>query len=1017
MIFCGSAWGQSYFQQRVDHQIEVRLDDKTHTLHAFETIEYFNNSPQTLTEIYMHLWPNAYATTFSELGRQKIEDGDVDLHFSTQQQRGGIDSLHFIIDGTPVPFTDYEGHKDIAYIQLPSPLPPGEKITITTPFRVKIPDAAFSRLGHVEESYMITQWFPKPAVYDADGWHPMPYLSQGEFYSEFGSYDVRITLPKNYVVGATGDLQTSSERAFLEERNHQTRAAINKKSLVRYNKAGFPDTRFPKSDTGFKTLHYVQQNIHDFAWFADKRFHVLKSEVTLPHAKRKVTTWAMFTNNEADLWTQAPSYLDSAIYYYSLWNGDYPYNQVTAVDGTIAAGGGMEYPNVTVIGNSINAHTLETVIVHEVGHNWFYGILGSNERDHPWMDEGLNSLNENRYMETRYPKATIGASVGLPKPLQNRFGLGEYPSRTLNDFSYLLNARRNLDQPIELKSRAYTPTNYGAIVYSKTSIVFDYLKAYLGNAVFDSCMHAYYDRWQFKHPGPNDLRNVFEECLNEELQWFFDDLIGTTKKIDYTILKTKWNEDTLNVSLRNKGDVASPVQVAVMKDEKILATTWTKGFKAEKTIQFTNIDPKAYTHLRIDPNLRIPEIDRTNNTYRNSGLLKRSLPTKFRFIGGLESNQYNYINWLPLIGWNTYNGFMLGASFYNHTFPERKLEYTLNPLFSFKTGTPTGMGDIHRNFYPKNAFRKITWGVRYQTFHFRAEKESKGRFQATSPYLELELKKKQLRSNWKHHFRLDYHYIDNYAKGADPLFSNPEKRPLRVWEQIHAGRLQYTFSNRQVLKPFRLVLHLESGVWNDHFLSNNFRPYSKASLTANWRINYNINLDGVDLRFFVGKFFRNETLSSKFNWNLSGQNGRTDYLYEHIFLGRLQNHPDFLSQQMTETQGAFKARTRLGASNDWLIAGNIKIDFPIHFLKAYADAGAYPIFNVSTQQSEISFLSNIGLNISIGKGVADLYIPLFLSEDILSEHDFQGIDFWQRIRFTLNLSELNPFKMIQSIRL
>jgi len=206
----------------------------------------------------------------------------------------------------------------------------------------------------------------------------MPYLNQGEFYSEFGSFDVSITLPKNYVVGATGDLVDGEEElAFLNELDVQTRASTETVS-----------NDFPASSEEMKTLRYKQNKVHDFAWFADKRWKVLKDEVTLPNSGKVVTTWSMFTPENDSLWRASPEYLKDAIHYYSLWNGDYPYNQVTAVDGTISAGGGMEYPNVTVIGSNGNALELETVIVHEVGHNWFYGIWDRmNARMLGWMKE------------------------------------------------------------------------------------------------------------------------------------------------------------------------------------------------------------------------------------------------------------------------------------------------------------------------------------------------------------------------------------------------------------------------------------------------------------------------------------------------------------------------------------------------------------------------------------------------------------------------------------------------------
>ena len=229
----------------------------------------------------------------------------------------------------------------------------------------------------------------------------------GEFYSEFGKYDVSITLPENYVIMATGDLQTESEVSFLNNKAKQTKVQFEKGGIPIVDSLEIADMTFPKSSEKFKTVRFTQSKVHDFAWFADKRYHVLKGEVLLGESNKKVTTWALFTNKEAHLWEKSIEYLNDATLYFSKWVGEYPYSHVTAVDGTISAGGGMEYPNITVIGTSDNDYSLETVIVHEVGHNWFYGILGSNERDNAWMDEGLNTYIEIRYMEEKYGDKNI----------------------------------------------------------------------------------------------------------------------------------------------------------------------------------------------------------------------------------------------------------------------------------------------------------------------------------------------------------------------------------------------------------------------------------------------------------------------------------------------------------------------------------------------------------------------------------------------------------------------------------
>ena len=214
-LCCGAQSG-AYFQQAVDYDIRVSLDDSTHELHADLTLTYTNNAPVALDSIVFHLWPRAYSSDNTAFARQQLRNGSSRFHFAGEDARGTLDGLDFRIDGRPTPFR-YTDQADIGVLSLPAPLASGATVTVTTPFRVKIPET-FSRLGHEGQSYQITQWYPKPAVYDRDGWHALPYLDRGEFYSEFGTFRVAITLPENYVVAATGEIQEAEERRWLLER-------------------------------------------------------------------------------------------------------------------------------------------------------------------------------------------------------------------------------------------------------------------------------------------------------------------------------------------------------------------------------------------------------------------------------------------------------------------------------------------------------------------------------------------------------------------------------------------------------------------------------------------------------------------------------------------------------------------------------------------------------------------------------------------------------------------------------
>ncbi|HET9276785.1 MAG TPA: hypothetical protein VFN95_01325, partial [Flavitalea sp.] len=196
----------SYWQQETNYTIDVSLNDSSHSLDGFLKLEYINHSPDTISFIWFHLWPNAFKNDRTAFSEQLLQNGRTDFYFSDKEQRGYINRLDFRTNNFTLKTEDHPSYIDVVKVHLLDPLRPGEKIEITTPFHVKIPKN-FSRGGHTGRSYQITQWYPKPAMYDRKGWHPMPYLDQGEFYSEFGSFDVRITVPKSYVVASTGELQ------------------------------------------------------------------------------------------------------------------------------------------------------------------------------------------------------------------------------------------------------------------------------------------------------------------------------------------------------------------------------------------------------------------------------------------------------------------------------------------------------------------------------------------------------------------------------------------------------------------------------------------------------------------------------------------------------------------------------------------------------------------------------------------------------------------------------------------
>ena len=490
-----------HWQQKVNYTIDVSLDDKDHTLDGFERIEYFNNSPDTLRFIWFHVWPNAYKNDKTAYTDQSLENGNTEFYFSELEQRGYINRLEFKVNNVTAVVQDHPQHIDIIRLVLPSPLAPGEKIDITTPFHVKLP-YNFNRGGHDGQNYYIAHWYPKPAVYDKNGWHPMAMLEQGEFYSEFGNYDVRITLPENYAVAATGELQNESEKNWLKNRSgFEWKPAVEK---IKINGVVKNVTqKFPTSSSKTKTIAYVQNNIHDFAWFADKRFVVLSDTILLPGGK-EVECYSFHLPGQQH-WQNSIRHIKAAIKEKSKLVGEYPYKTVTVVASPETGTGGTEYPTITVL-NASNESQLAYIIHHEVGHNWFYGILGSNERDFPWMDEGINSYYDSRFLST-------SPDAGL---LQ----LGKYENITIEHIEDLLLDTKiaiNKDQPADLVSEKYSNTNYNLVVYRKTAVWLKILEQKIGTETFDKAMQEYYRQWQFRHPYPEDLKKTIEKISGQDL--------------------------------------------------------------------------------------------------------------------------------------------------------------------------------------------------------------------------------------------------------------------------------------------------------------------------------------------------------------------------------------------------------------------------------------------------------------------------------------------------------------------
>lgn len=965
-----------YFQQEVNYSIDVKLDDKAHMLRGREELAYTNNSTQTLSFIWFHLWPNAYRDRNTALAKQELRYGNNKLYFAKASQRGFIDSLSFVVDGQPAKLEPDPLNPDIAKLILPRPLPPGARATISTPFRVKVPDS-FSRMGHVGQSYQISQWYPKPAVLDRRGWHPMPYLDAGEFYSEYGSFDVTITLPGNYTVGATGQLQNPDEQARL--------AGLAAKEVGKKTKEDFgKDMAFPASESNFKTLRYKQDRVHDFAWFADKRFHVLQDSVALPSG-RKVQAMVLFTNKEPQKWVKGLQDVKDALFYYSKWVGEYPYASATAVDGALVAGGGMEYPMVTV--------TQPGAIVHEVGHNWFYGILGSNERDFPWMDEGVNTYTEGRVSERDTAgQKTNRAGVHLGKVTLG-LGLDGIPRSGINQVPYQALASHGLDQPVQgPSSNDYTMINYGLVVYQKTASLLGYLAGYLGQEKFDAAMNAYYTRWQFRHPYPEDMQAVFEESTGQKLGWFFQGMLTNTQQYDADLRAIATFPDVVKVLVRTSSPTLWAVPVSsVDKDGKVLETLWTPPFgnidpdpeteeEAESQLNFKRAGVAA---LVVDAGYLTPELNRRNDRLTVADHPSRLEPVGLRPLASVERWDKSAINFVPVLGVNTSDKFMLGAAFYNSPITPKRLQYLAMPMYSFNRNELNGIGNIQFNVLPARYARQASLGFGIQRFE---------RYIKYEPRLTLTLPHR-VGAGPQHQLVL-----------ANTIIEDQDRDDTGVFQAI-----EYKVANANALQGWNASVELNRMVATVGDEASGRQAVLLRASASYFR--HYAPKKKVQVRLFGGRFLEQPS-GSEFVIGLSGS---PDYRRQTAFLDRQQISHSVTAQihQTDDRDGAFKGFIP-AFDGTWVSTLNVQADLPITRLAVFADLGATHdryFVSESTTRNDQRLFYDAGLVVPIVPNIFQFYLPIAGSQYVDGLPSSRQ-DFTDRIRFVLHLEKLNPLRLL-----
>jgi hypothetical protein len=597
--------GVNYWQNRADYVIKANLNeaDQDTTITGNVEITYTNNSPDNLDYLWLQLDQNL----FKPDSRGAVSVPPTDDRFDVKGfKRGG-----FHIESTSVVYKDKTYKIDPvitdARMQLRLPVAmggKGEKILVKVAYSFSIPFYGADRMGRKKFKagyvYEIAQWYPRMCVYDdVEGWNTLPYMGLGEFYCDYGDYEYFITAPEDMTVVGSGDLLNADNVLTVNQRVRLLQAHDSDKPvmIITPEEVGDPKTHFNK---GPRTWHFKMLNTRDVAWAASRAFIWDAARVHLPSG-RKTIAMSVYPAESAgnDSWGRSTEYLKNSIEIYSDEYFEYPWNSAVSVAGVAL---GMEYPGTIFCRSDLKKGNLWGDVTHEIGHNWFPMIVGSNERKYMWMDEGFNTfINEYSSM---------------------KFNNGEYYNAKDRAALRIALMMKYETDPLMVAPEAQN--EYGQY-YVKTALGLDMLRnVVLGPDRFDYAFNQYIKRWAFKHPLPYDFFRSMNDAAGEDLNWFFQPWFFTTDKLDQAVKGVKYvnGTDTTKgalITLINKEKMAMPVDLKITQANGNIETIhlpvniWQRG----GTWTFLYPSTSAIQSLEIDPDHQLPDADRKNNVWKD----------------------------------------------------------------------------------------------------------------------------------------------------------------------------------------------------------------------------------------------------------------------------------------------------------------------------------------------------------------------------------------------------------------
>ena len=913
-----------FAQNKIDIAADVDVENKTITIS--QIIEYKNETEITLNEIYFHDWNNSFSSKSTPLAKRFEEEFSTKFHLAKKEQRGYTEIQSIVSENASLKYSYLEDQPDVLKVNLNKPLEPQGSYKIKLEYSIVLPDATFTDFGFTKsKDFELKYWYILPAVFDGE-WHYYSNKNLDDLYIPKSDVTIILTHPLNY--RATSELDVISMNPNSETKR-QTTILSGKDRVDTY----LSINKFPR-------YGFVQTD--DFILISNI------NEKGLPGSDKAILT-------------------DRITRYLTKNLGEYPHKQLLVSS--------IEYGKNPLYGlNQLpdflrpfpDQFQYELKLLKTALKKYIDNVLLLNPRKEHWLSEGLQIYFMIKYVEEYYP------DMKLLGTLANIWGIRAFHAADLDfNFQYFLYsmelARKNRDQPLNTSKDSLLKFNANIAGKYKAGVGLNYLDKFTEDITLSEVITDFLKSYQLKTVSISDFETYLNSKTDRNVDWFFNDYVGTRKKIDFKIKSVEVIDDSLLVTIKNKRKNTMPVSLFNVSKDSVIGSQWVENITGTKTVKLPKDETDKFV---LDYYNVIPEFNQRDNYKAVNGSFLNNKPLQFRLFKDIEDPYYNQVFFMPLVEFkNIYDGLTLGTKVYNKTILRKRLNYRFSPQYATRSKALTGSTSIFytHNIEDKNLF-DITYGISagYQSFAEDAF------FTRIRPSISF-----RFRNN--DDFRADR--VDNIT--ARYVSINRELGEDAVVEidepDYGVFNLRYTHFN-----PGRINF---SSFNTDLQLASNF---SKLSFNYEFRKLTKSNRN-INLRLFAGLFLKNNTDPSSdfFSFALDRP---TDYLFDLNYLGRSEAAGLF-SQQIIIAEGGFKSMLDTPFANQWMTTANFSTSI-WRYIQAYGDIGL-----VKNKFESANFVYDSGIRLNLVEDFFELYFPVYsnLGWEIAQP------DYDQRIRFIITV--------------